>query len=75
MTMMDKLKELIGKSPDKANQGVDKAASAADEKTGGKYSDKIDKGSEQAHNYVDKQGEQGQQNQDPNQGDNPDQGR
>lgn len=41
MNMMDKLKGFLGKSPDKAKQGIDKAASFADEKTGGKYSDKI----------------------------------
>ncbi|WP_461144496.1 antitoxin [Salinifilum aidingensis] len=58
MSMMDKLKGFLGKSPDKAKQGIDKAASFADEKTGGKYSDKINQFSEKAHGYVDAQGEQ-----------------
>ncbi|QUG99835.1 antitoxin [Saccharopolyspora erythraea] len=59
MSIMDKLKEFVGKSPDKFRQGIDKAASAADEKTGGKYRDKINRGAEQARKYVDRQGEQG----------------
>lgn len=60
MAMMDKLKGMLGKNSDKANQAVDKASSYADEKTGGKYSDKINKGSEKARNYVDGQGQQGE---------------
>ncbi|CAL99826.1 antitoxin protein of toxin-antitoxin system [Saccharopolyspora erythraea NRRL 2338] len=59
MSIMDKLKEFVGKSPDKFHRGIDKAASAADEKTGGKHSDKINRGAEQARKYVDRQGEQG----------------
>ncbi|GAA2790853.1 antitoxin [Saccharopolyspora taberi] len=58
MSVMDKLKELLGKSPEKFRQGIDKAARTADEKTGGKYSEHIDKGADQARKYVDKHGEQ-----------------
>ena len=60
MAMMDKLKSMMGKNPDKANQAVDKASSQADEKTGGKYGDQINKGTEKAHNYIDGQGQQGE---------------
>ncbi|WP_211481534.1 antitoxin [Actinopolyspora xinjiangensis] len=60
MSMMDKLKGLAGKSPDKVKQGIDKASTFADEKTGGKYHDKITKGTEQVRNFVDKQGSQSQ---------------
>lgn len=60
MAMLDKLKGMMGKNPDKANQAVDKASTYADEKTGGKHSDKIDQGTEKAHNYIDDQGQQGQ---------------
>lgn len=62
MSMLDKLKGLVGKSPDKAKKGVDKATSFIDEKTGGKYSDKIDQASEKAHTFIDdSQGSQGEQ--------------
>ncbi|MEK8171088.1 antitoxin [Streptomyces sp. M19] len=44
MGIMDKLKNAMQKSPDKTKQAVDKAADTADKKTGGKYSDQIDKG-------------------------------
>lgn len=60
MPMMDKLKGMLGKHSDKADQAIDKASSTADEKTGGKYSDQINQGAEKAHNYVDNQGQQGE---------------
>lgn len=58
MSMMDKLKALVGNSPDTTKQGVDKASSAADEQTGGKHSDKIDQAGEQAPGNVDPQSDQ-----------------
>lgn len=65
MNMMDKLKGMVGKNPDKAQQGLDKATSYADEKTGGKYSDKINKANEKGQNYIDSSGggDQGGQDQ------------
>lgn len=63
MSVMDKLKDMVGKNPDKADQAVDKATSYADEKTGGKHSDKIDEAGQKAHDYVESQGEQGQEGQ------------
>lgn len=63
MSFMDKVKGMVGKHPDKAQQGIDKASSAADEKTGGQYSEQIDTGSEKASNYVESQSEQDQQGQ------------
>ncbi|SFE41177.1 MT0933-like antitoxin protein [Actinopolyspora alba] len=77
MSMMDKLKGLAGKSPDKVKQGIDKASTFADEKTGGKYHDKISKGSEQVRNFVDKQGTRSQGDQEGRQSpgqQGPDQG-
>ncbi|MGH3096423.1 MAG: antitoxin [Streptosporangiales bacterium] len=53
MSIMDKLKGLVGKNPDKAKEGLDKATSFVDEKTGGKYSEKIDRASDKAHNVID----------------------
>lgn len=59
MSLMDTLKGLLGKgkdtveqNADKINDAVDKAGSFIDEKTGGKYSDKIEKGKEAAKKVV-----------------------
>lgn len=69
MGMFDKMKEkaaeLAGQHGDKADQGVDKAADFADEKTGGKYSDQINTGAEKAKEAMDNLGQN--QNRDPNQ--------
>ena len=42
----DKAKGLISEHADKVDDGIDKAADLVDEKTGGKYSDKIDTAAE-----------------------------
>ncbi|MGW4356338.1 antitoxin [Nocardia sp. NPDC004582] len=56
---MDTLKGLVGKGKDmaaqnaeKVEQAVDKAGSFVDEKTGGKYSSHIDKGTEAVKNAL-----------------------
>jgi hypothetical protein len=53
MSLLDTLKGLVGKgkevaaeNADKIHDAVDKAGEFIDEKTGGKYSDKIEKGAE-----------------------------
>lgn len=63
MSLMDTLKGMVGKGRDAANQNadkvhgaVDKAGNFVDEKTGGKYSDKIDKGTEAIKKNVTEQG-------------------
>jgi hypothetical protein len=50
---MDKAKGMLKGNQDKVNDGVDKAADVADDKTGGKYSDHIDAGAEKAKDVVD----------------------
>jgi hypothetical protein len=50
---MDKAKGMLKGNQDKVNDGVDKAADLADDKTGGKYSDHIDTGAEKAKDVVD----------------------
>ncbi|MEU4313270.1 antitoxin [Nocardia sp. NPDC024068] len=69
MSLMDNLKNLVGKgqevaskNSDKINQAVDKAGDFVDQKTKGKYSDKIQKGKEAARKVVppDQQGGPGQ---------------
>ncbi len=61
MGLLDKLKGLMGKAGDLAEQheekiddAVDKAADFADDKTGGKHSDTIDKAAEGVKGAVDK---------------------
>ncbi|AIJ22089.1 MULTISPECIES: antitoxin [Amycolatopsis] len=59
MNMFDKAKDALGKNPDKADQGIDKAAEAAKGRFG-EHSDKIDQASEKAKDFV-----RGQQEQPP----------
>lgn len=41
---MDKAKDLAEQNDDKVDQGLEKAGDFADEKTGGGYSERIDRG-------------------------------
>jgi len=50
----DKAGDLVDEHRDKIESGIDKAADVADDKTKGKYSDKIDKGADAARKGVDK---------------------
>ena len=58
MKFMDKAKSqltgLVDKHGDKVAGGIDKAASTINQKTKGKYADKIQKGSGAAKNALDK---------------------
>ena len=45
--LAQKAQEMAGKHPDKVEQGIEKAEGYADERTGGKHSDLIDKGADQ----------------------------
>ncbi|WP_460699334.1 antitoxin [Nocardia thraciensis] len=62
MSLMDTLKGLVGKgreaaaeNAEKIHGAVDKAGSFIDEKTGGKYSDKIEKGTEKVKGAIPEQ--------------------
>jgi hypothetical protein len=44
MGIFDKAKDMLNQHPDKVEQGLDRAAGLADQRTGGKHADKIDKG-------------------------------
>ena len=46
MGIFDKAKEFLADNPDKVDQKVEKAGDFADERTGGKYADQVDKGQE-----------------------------
>jgi len=59
MSFMDTLKDKLGMSksraadlaeqhPDQVNQGIDRAGQTLDDRTGGKYSDRIDTGTDKA---------------------------
>jgi hypothetical protein len=53
MGLLDKAKSLISGHESKAKAGVDKGADLADDRTGGKYSDKIDMGADKAKDAID----------------------
>jgi hypothetical protein len=52
MGVFDKIKGLAGQHADKVEGAIDKVADVVDEKTGGKYADKIDQGVEAAKGFV-----------------------
>ncbi|MFD1827516.1 MULTISPECIES: antitoxin [Mumia] len=52
--LKDKAQDLIKEHGDKIDQGIDKAADLASDKTGGKHDDKIDKGADALKDGVDK---------------------
>jgi TRAP-type mannitol/chloroaromatic compound transport system substrate-binding protein len=49
---IDKAKDMMSGNKDKVKDGVEKAADMVDEKTGGKFSDQVDKGEETAKDFV-----------------------
>jgi hypothetical protein len=54
MGFLDKVKDLLSKNADKVDTAIDKAGDIADQKTQGKYTDKIDKVQDAAKKAVDK---------------------
>ena len=52
MSIVDKVKEMFGGHADKAKGAVDKAGDMVDEKTGGKYSDKVDMAQDKAKDFI-----------------------
>lgn len=58
MSIIDKLKELVGKNPDRVKGGIDKAGDMFDQRTGGKYADHVDKGQQKAKDYFDRPNQQ-----------------
>ena len=57
--LKNKAKDMIGQHGDKVDKGVERAGQFADEKTGGKHSEHIDKGEDKLkeglRNYGDQQ--------------------
>lgn len=58
MSVLDTLKNLVGQNPDKARKGLKKATAFVDERTGGKYRDKLDKVHDKAEDFIDNSGDQ-----------------
>jgi hypothetical protein len=58
---MDEAKNLAGEHSDLADKGLDEAAQAAEQKTGGKFDSEIQGGEQQAEGFLgtDTQGNQG----------------
>ncbi|MFD0686569.1 antitoxin [Actinomadura fibrosa] len=61
MSIVDKVKEMLGQHPDKAKKAVDKGGDMFDQRTGGKYADKTDMAQGKAGDYIDKSGGMGPQ--------------
>ncbi len=58
MSIVDKVKEMLGQNTDKAKDAVDKAGDMLDQKTGGKYADKVDMAQDKAKQFIEGQGQQ-----------------
>jgi MT0933-like antitoxin protein len=54
MAFLDKVKNWVSKNPDKAASAIDKAGDLFDQKTKGRYADKVHKAQDAAQDYVDK---------------------
>ena len=65
---MDQAKKLASEHSDVADQGMDKAAEMAGEKTGGKYDSQIQAGEQKAEGYLGVQDQDNQGNQGGGQG-------
>lgn len=52
MGLFDKAKDLAAEHSEQVGQGVDKGGDMLDEKTGGKYADKVDQGQEFAKGHL-----------------------
>ena len=61
MSIIDKVKGLLGQHSDKAEKGINKAGDMIDRKTGGKYSDKIDSVQEKAKDMLGEEPRRGDQ--------------
>jgi hypothetical protein len=50
--LFDKAKKLAEEHADQVGDAIDKVADVVDDKTGGRYADKIDKGAEAAKGFI-----------------------
>ncbi len=61
MSILDKVKGLLGQHSDKAEHGVDKAGEVINDKTGGKYSDKVESAQDKAKDVLGQEQRRGDQ--------------
>jgi hypothetical protein len=52
MGLMDKVKGMFRQHGDKAEGGIDRAGDTIDDRTGGKYADKVDQGQDAARDAL-----------------------
>jgi hypothetical protein len=55
MSIMDKVKGMLGQHSDKAKEGVDRAGDMVDERTGGKHAKQVDMAQEKGKDYIDRE--------------------
>ena len=55
MGLLDKIKGMLGGNADKVKDGLDKAGDMVDEKTGGKFTDKIEMAEEKIGEVIEDQ--------------------
>jgi hypothetical protein len=55
MSIVDKVKEMLGQHADRAKSGVSKAGDMINDRTGGKHTDKVDMAQEKADDFIDEQ--------------------
>ncbi len=60
MGIFDKVKKLAEEHSDKLEGAVDKAAEVVDDRTGGKYSDQIESGTDKTKAFLEDLGDEGQ---------------
>jgi MT0933-like antitoxin protein len=65
---MDEAKKLASEHSEQADEGLDKAAEMAGDKTGGKYDSQIQTGEDKVEGYLGVQDQDNQGNQDSGQG-------
>ncbi|MGI5203154.1 antitoxin [Spirillospora sp. CA-108201] len=55
MSIVDKVKQMLGQQADRAKHGVEKAGDMFDQRTGGKHADKVDRVQDQADETIDRE--------------------
>lgn len=55
MGIFDKAKDMVGEHNAEVDQAIDKAADAADQRTGGEHTEQIDQAAEQVKRQLDNQ--------------------
>ena len=61
MGLLDSIKDALKGNADKVKDGIDKAGDVIDDKTGGKYGDKIEMAEEKAGDMIDDLAEEGEE--------------